>query len=294
MSAEPPSPWTDILSRTTLRLALIGILQYVVLSLIGDASIAIKITTILIATSAFLTLQFEMTLRHWWQHSFGIVLTTLAVVYALAVGYAIESRQPPFAITEDFAFINLTQRLETNNSGYFWIVYRSAQAGGGIVASPVALLVWLTITNLTDAPLRVETYSLAVKTDNCGWIQLLHIPLSGMSVYWTFEGLNKSILEDFSTNGLDYALEKPINAHDTAQGFSFWDTPVACKVGSGDVAYDVRLNTYSGISFHHRSRMAQLPDKERFTRGIPFVLPHGSQRVDISGFPRKLWISEAK
>jgi hypothetical protein len=201
----------------------------------------------------------------------------------------------PFRISENgLTFINLTQNLSDTGSGVFWMAYTS---GYGNTASPIALAQYVDISNLRSVPETIQSYSVAIKTEECGWIYLSPMYIRGQQIYFTAGGLAKAKLFDFSSNGLDYLLANPIQPHATVSGWWFFDSKVACNVPPGsNIQYRVSLKTFSGIEWEYVTpeiriaNNAGIPGKtEGQTRGPYFVVPPGKPEDDLTKYHKKLY-----
>ena len=212
----------------------------------------------------------------------------------------LEQAAPEFRVSDNsLAFINLTQSLENTGSGLFWVTYRSSF---GDTASPVALAQFMEITNLLPTSETIKSYSVAINTEECGWIDLSPIYIRGARVWFTYEGLEKASLLDFAGNGLDFVLENPIPPHGTITGWWFFDSKTKCNVPKGSmIQYKVSLKTFTGIEFEYvtpRRLVSNDPGEpgktEGYTRGPQFVVPPGKPQMDISKFHKRLYSDPIK
>ena len=224
-----------------------------------------------------------------------LVGAVLGLIFYYTVWTAEAEAARPFRISDNgLEFINLTQNLGDTDSGAFWMSYTS---GYGDTASPIALAQYVDITNLRSVPETIQSYSVAIKTEECGWIYLSPMYIRGQQIYFTAQGLAKAKLFDFSTNGLDYLLPEPIQPHATVSGWWFFDSKVACNVPKGStVRYRVSLTTFSGIEWEYLTPELRVADSpaipgktEGQTRGPYFVVPPGKPENDLTKYHKKLY-----
>ncbi|GEM_PF-3931960 len=200
-----------------------------------------------------------------------------------------------FNVTDGtLGIVNLNQSLEDNGSSVVWVTYPWIRDNA---ASPLALLSYMEITNLTSMPQTIKTYQLEIETKDCGWNALIPIPMRGVNVWYLLNGLEKAIQLDFKNNGLDYKLQSPIPAGGTVNGWWIFDSKKKCDDSKGSkYRQRITLATFSGIKFQHTSAFdifgkPQRPfPSEGVTSGPTFQLvPHSE--TDISKFRRRLWSS---
>jgi hypothetical protein len=195
-----------------------------------------------------------------------------------------------------FSYINLSQNLNdapAGGAGLFWITYQSSY---GNTASPIAVLLNVALTNTTQVPQTIKTYQVAIKTDDCGWINLIPIPVNTGRVWFTYDGLNDAKLFDFSNNSLDTILQSPISANGTVTGWWFFDSATQCNVLPGsNVQYRFTLTTYSGIEASEITSISTINSTIPTAPTIgsiqqaSLVVPPGKPQADISGYYKKLY-----
>jgi hypothetical protein len=170
----------------------------------------------------------------------------------------------------------------------WWARYTSPV---GDTASPISLLQYVDITNMLSTPETIKTYSVALNMEGCGWIYLYPIYVRDISVLYAGSGLQNAALTDFTSNGLDYGLEKAIPANETVSGFWFFESTEMCRAPKGTkLRYRFSLETYSNIQFEYTTPEIQLADESSamnagLTQGHPsgpiFVFP-ATPRQDIT------------
>jgi hypothetical protein len=149
----------------------------------------------------------------------------------------IKSREPNpkfppegFSVVFKTELINMEHRLDENQS--LWVLYTS---GYGTTIAPVAFVSFLEITSLYDYPVRVSTYSLAIRTDVCGWLYLSPIDAKGVKLLWNQEHLNPMHVLNLRRNGFDYLWMYDVPAHGTQFGMLLFDTRTPCQIEPGTV-----------------------------------------------------------
>lgn len=189
-------------------------------------------------------------------------------------------------------FINLTQSLENKplgGSGLFWVTYLSSK---GPTASPIAMLQYITITNTTSILQTIESYSVSIKTQKCGWVDLVPIPPQGNVFWFTYDGLNKAKLFDFGSTSIASILENPIPSGGTVSGWWFFDSKIKCDVADDNLIQSrINLKTYSGIRSSYTTSLESIKPNEAQIKYPSFIVPPGKPQEDISGFYRKLFSS---
>jgi len=205
----------------------------------------------------------------------------------------IKGREPFIISDETMSWINLSQNLETKNSGDWWVTYGSY---AGMSASPVALTQYVSITNNSSQAETVSTYEVSIETADCGWINLSPIPSRVVSVWWTYPGLSDAIQIDFGSTAMDVILGDPIPPHQTVAGWWFFDSKKTCRLGPNQtIRYRMSLMTFTGVKYEHSTGPVPLnqPLKERGdTKGATKPIPlKPLRKFDISKYPRRLWSS---
>lgn len=141
-------------------------------------------------------------------------------------------------------------RRDLDNAA-IWVLYKS---GYGYTISPVALLEFLEITSLYAHPVSISSYSVAVKTDTCGWVYLTPIDARGVMLLFGASGLNAAQVIKLENNALGNLWMKPIPAYGTQFGMLLFDTKVSCTVEQGNIVQlKIELNDSTGKSFTYTS-----------------------------------------
>jgi hypothetical protein len=169
--------------KTALRWTSGIAVEYGVLSLIEDAPVAVKLSTIAIGVLGLLALQFEKTLRKWHRHLFVSVLIGLAVIYVGTVGLGWYLRSPFSA--EVRIVINsspVKDKLTMFVVGHGGLVGRDGLVQQ--IVSPIPFLLYAQVTNLENVPSNITDYSVEVSSYRFGpWHPLPSISLRSCDLY---------------------------------------------------------------------------------------------------------------
>jgi hypothetical protein len=165
------------------------------------------------------------------------------------------SKKTDFSISDPRSIINMKRNFQDTSP--LWARYVS---GYGDTISPVAVAAWIDITNNLDVLETVKDYSVAINTQQCGWVYLVPIRMRSTSFFFIGAGqIQRALPLDFTTDGLDYILERPISPHGTVSGWLMFDTQVKCNVINGEsIQYRVSFSTFSGKSLDIVTEFRQL------------------------------------
>jgi hypothetical protein len=199
-------------------------------------------------------LAWEETTNHPQGHVISAVVLVLAVAILAASLLWIQHTKKlhpqevkeSFIVSDPRSIINM--KRDVFASLPFWVRYISAY---GDTISPVAVISFIDITSNVSTPEKVKDYSVAIKTAECGWVYLVPIRMRSVKVLFIpLGGIQKAILLNFTTNGLDYLLENPIPPFGTVSGWLLFDTRVKCNIGIGEsFEYRFSFETFSGQHF---------------------------------------------
>jgi hypothetical protein len=187
----------------------------------------------------------------------GIAIT-LCLALAGLLGWGAwpdASKKTDFSISDPRSIINMKRNFQDTSP--LWARYAS---GYGDTISPVAVAAWIDITNNLDVLETVKDYSVAINTQQCGWVYLTPIRMRSTSFFFIGTGqIQRALPLDFTTDGLDYILERPISPHGTVSGWLMFDTQVKCNVINGEsIQYRVSFSTFSGKSLDIVTEFRQL------------------------------------
>jgi len=156
-------------------------------------------------------------------------------------------------------FMNMNKNLGDH---FFWVLHPT---GYGDTISPVALLAFLQIHSSYKHSVNISSYSLATKTDNCGWIYLTPIDLRGRKLLWGYAGLNSAQMIK-SESSFNHLWTKSIPAYDTQFGMLAFDTKVECPVQKGSlVQFKIDLVESNGKTSSYTS--PEMIVRDDFTGG---------------------------
>jgi hypothetical protein len=159
-----------------------------------------------------------------------------------------EQSEGGFRVVFKTELVDMNRNLE---KAPLWVLYRS---GYGDTISPVALFAFVEITNLYAHPVSVSSYSVAIKTDTCGWSYLTPIDARGVKLLWAGAGLNSAPIINLENHAFNYLWDKPIPAYDTKLGMLLFDTKVECPVQVGSpVQFKMDIRDSAGKSFSYAS-----------------------------------------
>ncbi|MGA7895768.1 MAG: hypothetical protein WCA49_21315 [Candidatus Sulfotelmatobacter sp.] len=183
-----------------------------------------------------------------WNEIFTHVSPRIWVPSVETTAEAARKSGPDFTITEPRALINMNR--EFNASLPIWVRYAS---GHGDSISPVAVALYLDITSHLPRQDKIQDYSAAVQTRQCGWTYLSPIRMRSTKPYWMASVLQARPM-DFTGNGLEYKFENYIPAYGTVSGWLFFDSRVKCQISLGQpVRYRITFHTFGGKTFDKES-----------------------------------------
>lgn len=133
----------------------------------------------------------------------------------------------------------------------FWILYKSAF---GDAISPVALVAFMDVTNPTRRSITVSTYTMAIKTESCGWTYLTPIDTRAVDhLLWGLNGLGAAGVLDMKElpyPSFNYLWTTAISRGSTENGFLLFDTNVQCQTPPGTpIELKLDITDSTGRSF---------------------------------------------
>jgi hypothetical protein len=191
---------------------------------------------------------------------------------------SIEKRSGPlFNISDPRSMINMDRKVTASLP--IWVRYNSDH---GDTVSPVAVAMYLDITSNLPRQDKVQNYSVAIRTAQCGWTYLVPIRVMSVDFYWLLSIAQAKPL-DFTTNGLENKFEKEIPAFGTVSGWLFFDSRVRCETGVGEpIQFRITLHTFGGITFEKVTRSVSITktsiipgSSEANMTGMTFVTKSG-------------------
>lgn len=183
------------------------------------------------------------------------------------------------------SFVNMNR--DFFHSLYYWVSYPTLQ---GRVISPVAVMTYLDITNMSPHPETIRTYSLSIHTRHCDWISLIPIDFRNVSVFFIYNDITKAMPLDFRTNGLNYQLDDAIPSHQSIHGWLIFDTTTKCKLENEELQYRFHGDTFSGNHFDETSAwgsttLTPLGPRSPFGHTAGPIIIRGGDAVDLSKVP---------
>ena len=122
----------------------------------------------------------------------------------------------------------------------FWLVHGDNK--GLIIASPINGLLYIRFTNLGDAPIMIDSYSIEVLNGKQEWIKLVTINAHSGEVYnrGPTEDMKQARRSNIEQDTFDYAIaNKNIEPRHTIRGWVFVETPEAGLAGGKEARFSV-------------------------------------------------------
>jgi hypothetical protein len=104
----------------------------------------------------------------------------------------------------------------------FWLVH--GDKNGSIITSPINGLLYIRFTNLGDAPVMIDSYSIEVLDGKEEWVRLVIIDAHSGEVYnrGPTDDMNQARRSNIEQDTFDYAIaNKNIEPRDTVRGWIF-------------------------------------------------------------------------
>lgn len=263
-------------------------------------TLVVRISSVLFGLILGLVLLFRSELTKNWSGSHKLLSS---VLFVLSIGglsifqlrsdwSASKAGGGVFKVSEQLLFINLSRRLDIQpKEWWFWVIYRSLY---GETASPVPLILYVRITNLSDKPQTIDRYTVSMTTEQCGSFYLSPIQLTGpFEPVWVNKGEAHGEVADFATTGLEERLVQPIASGQTVGGWLFFDSRVSCDLAKGEkiqFRYTFRTNRGVEVEVKTEKQITDLNPQVGSTEGtnadsaeIHFL----GKEADFSTFRRK-------
>lgn len=156
--------------------------------------------------------------------------------YALFLKHSASLEQGLAESQEGFNVTYKTELLDMDrglDDACLWVLYRSGYAD---TISPVALTMFIEVTNLYSYPVSISSYSLQMKTESCGWMYMPPIDARGVELLWSSSpDLKAASVIDLSSSNFSYLWSRPLEPHATRLGMLLFDTATACDVRDGSL-----------------------------------------------------------
>lgn len=110
----------------------------------------------------------------------------------------------------------------------FWMIH--ADKNGSMIASPINGLLYMRFTNLSDAPLMIDSYSIELLNDKGEWVKLVTIDGHSGEVYNSgpTDDMRQARRSEIEQDTFDYVIaNRNIEPHQTVRGWVFVEAPNA-------------------------------------------------------------------
>ncbi len=122
----------------------------------------------------------------------------------------------------------------------FWLIHGDKE--GLIIASPINGLLYIRFTNLGDAPIMIDSYSIEVLNGKQEWIRLVTIDAHSGEVYnrGPTDDMKQACRSNIEQDTFDYAIaNKNIEPRHTVRGWVFVEAPEAGLEGGKEARFNV-------------------------------------------------------
>lgn len=154
----------------------------------------------------------------------------LFLKHSASLEQGVAESQEGFNVTYRTELLDMDRGLD---DAYLWVLYRS---GYGDTISPVALTMFVEVTNLYSYPVSISSYSLEIKTESCGWMNMPPIDARGVELLWSSSpDLRAGSSIDLTRSSFNYLWSLPLGPHATQFGMLLFDTTTACDVRDGSL-----------------------------------------------------------
>jgi hypothetical protein len=131
--------------------------------------------------------------------------------------------KPDFAVAVEAGWLH-PKSMDEN----FWLIH--GDKDGAITASPINGLLYIRFTNLGDAPIMIDSYSIDVLDGKEKWVRLVTIGAHSGEVYnrGSTDDMKQARRTNMEQDTFDYAIaNKNIGPLDTVRGWVFVEGPEA-------------------------------------------------------------------
>jgi hypothetical protein len=122
----------------------------------------------------------------------------------------------------------------------FWMIY--ADKNGSMIASPINGLLYMRFTNLSNAPIMIDSYSIELLNDKGEWVKLVTIDGHSGEVYnrGPSEDMRQARRSEIEQDTFDYVIaNKNIEPHQTVRGWVFVEAPSAHSENGKEARFSV-------------------------------------------------------
>jgi hypothetical protein len=110
----------------------------------------------------------------------------------------------------------------------FWLIH--GDKGGSIIASPINGMLYIRFTNLGDAPIMIDSYSIEVLNGKQEWVRLVTIDAHSGEVYnrGRTDDMKQARRSNIEQDAFDYLIaNKDIEPRHAVRGWVFVEAPAA-------------------------------------------------------------------
>jgi len=123
----------------------------------------------------------------------------------------------------------------------FWLVRGDKK--GLIIVSPINGILYIRFTNLSDAPIMIDSYSIEILNGKQGWVRLVTIDAHSGEVYnrGRTNDMKQARRSNIEQDTFDYMIaNKDIEPGHTVRGWVFVEAPKAGLEGETEARFNVR------------------------------------------------------
>ena len=145
------------------------------------------------------------------------------------------SPEPEFEVAVEAGWLHPKSMDES-----FWLIHGDKK--GSIIASPINGLLYIRFTNLGDAPIMIDSYSIEVSSGKQEWVRLVTIDAHSGEVYnrGPTDDMKQASRSNIEQDTFDYAIaNKNIEPRHTVRGWVFVEAPEAGLEGGKEARFNV-------------------------------------------------------
>lgn len=145
------------------------------------------------------------------------------------------SSEPDFEVAVEAGWLH-PKSMDEN----YWLIYGDKK--GSIIASPINGLLYIRFTNLADAAIMIDAYSIEVLNSKQEWVRLVTIDAHSGEVYnrGPTNDLTQARRSNIEQDTFDYAIaNKNIEPSHTVRGWIFVEAPEAGLEGGQEARFNV-------------------------------------------------------
>ena len=122
----------------------------------------------------------------------------------------------------------------------FWMIH--GDKNGSIIASPINGLLYMRFTNLSDAPIMIDSYSIEMLNKKGEWVKLITIDAHSGEVYnrGPTDDMSQARRSEIEQDTFDYAIaNRNIEPRQTVRGWVFVESPEDDLEGGKEARFNV-------------------------------------------------------